>query len=420
MSDSEGIHDDKNRLSRGANVARISIFAMIVLTISKALVGFLYGAVSLLADAINSFSDIIASTLVWSSLKLASRSPNERFPYGYYRGESLASLFVSLLIIFSGLEIIYETSKSLFSPTQIAEGFIPILTSLFSISTYFLLAKYKKKVGMEIRSRSLITDSEHSIIDVYVGILVFIGIFLSVIGFPLIELGVALILGIYIIFEGLSHLKGSTLSLMDASPYPDRMEEIRKVAMQVPGVDDVHDLKIRRAGLVCFAEMHVSIASGTSVEQAHHVSHRIESELNAILPDLEDVTIHIEPVEKIVKRIAIPVDSTEASSCRTVSHFARAPAFCIIELTTGEITYIHCIQNPGSTAEKKRGILSADALSDEGVDTLVVVDIGRGPYDILTGRLISIFKLPPEPLTVQQVATMCANNELERHEPPQS
>jgi predicted Fe-Mo cluster-binding NifX family protein len=205
---------------------------------------------------------------------------------------------------------------------------------------------------------------------------------------------------------------------MDASPYPDRIDEILQAGLKVPGVDDIHDLKIRRAGLVCFAEMHISIASGTSIEQAHQVSHRIEIELHALLPDLESVTIHIEPSEKNVKHIAIPVNSTESSSCKTVEHFARAPAFCIVEVTTGEISNIHCIENPGAAAEKKRGILAADALSSESVDMLAAVDIGRGPFDILTGRLISIYKLPSKPLTIQQVATMCANNELERYEPP--
>ena len=409
-----------NKFSLGEKVAKVSILSMIALTIIKGLVGFYYGSVALIADAINSFSDIFASALILSGLSLAQRDPNEKFPYGYYRGETLASLLVSIMIIVSGIEIVWESANKILNPIPISEGLLPLIAAATSAVTYYILARYKRSVGLKIGSNGLIADSKHSIVDVYAGVLVFISIIFSVAGLAIVEVGVAVAIGLYIIKEGYILTKDSALSLMDAAPYTENLDEIKEIARKVPGVADVHDIRIRRAGPVCFAEMHVSIASGTSIDQAHQLSHRIESELATILPDLESVTIHIEPTEKTVKKIAIPVDSTDASLCRTVTHFARSPAFCIVKITTGEISDIHCIQNPGSTAEKKRGVLAADALSNEGVNMLVAVDIGRGPYDILTGRLISIYKLPSKPLTVQQVATMCANNELERYEPPQS
>lgn len=420
MTHNGNLERKTSKFSLGERVAKVSIISMIALTILKGYVGFFYGSVALIADAINSFSDIFASTLILSSLSLAQRDPNEKFPYGYYRGETIASLLVSIMIIVSGAEIVWESANKIFNPIPISEGLLPLIAAATSAVTYYALARYKMSVGMKIGSNGLVADSKHSIVDVYAGALVFMSIIFSVAGLAIVEVIVAIAIGLYIIKEGYSLTRDSALSLMDASPYSENMDEIKEIARRVPGVADVHDIKIRRSGPVYFAEMHISIASGTSIDQAHQLSHRIESELDTVIPDLESVTIHIEPSEKTIKTIAIPVDSTDASTCTTVSHFARAPAFCVVTIVSGEVTKIHCEENPGLSVEKKRGILASDVLSKESVDILVTGDIGRGPYDILTGRLISIYKLPDKPLTVQQVATMCINNELEIYNPPQS
>lgn len=281
--------------SEGEKVAKISVACMVFLTILKGGVGIAYGSVALIADAINSFSDILASALIWSGLRLAGRGANERFPYGYFRAETLASLVVSIMIVITGLQIISEAIMKLFDPLPLTVSIIPLIAALTSSIIYFGLAKYKKRVGLAIGSHGLVADSTHSMLDVYSGIIVFIGILFSMGGIPIAEILVAAFIGLYILKEGGFLAKDAVLSLMDAIPDEKYREQIERVAEQYPDIEDIHEIKIRRAGPILFAEMHMHVVGEMSVERAHHLTEHIEEDLCKAIEDLEIVSVHVEP-----------------------------------------------------------------------------------------------------------------------------
>lgn len=118
-------------LERGENAAKYSTLANLVLAIIKGVVGVLSGSIALLADAVHSFSDIFGSLAVYIGLRLSRRKPDEKFPYGYYKFETLASLIISVIIILSGLYIIIESLNGILAPKAIN---IP----LFAISVALL------------------------------------------------------------------------------------------------------------------------------------------------------------------------------------------------------------------------------------------------------------------------------------------
>jgi len=88
-----------------------STYVTIMLTGIKATVGLLSGSIALLADAVHSLSDIFTSLAVWLGMKLSQRRPSERFSYGFYRVETLAFLVVSVVVAFSGVQVLLESLK---------------------------------------------------------------------------------------------------------------------------------------------------------------------------------------------------------------------------------------------------------------------------------------------------------------------
>jgi cation diffusion facilitator family transporter len=411
----------ERRFEEGEIVAKVSIVAMLCLTILKGLVGWYYNSVALWADAVNSFSDIFASALVLSGLHLTGRKPSDRFPYGYYRAENLASFIVSLLVIFSGAEIIWESIGTLIQPMEIVGNILPLAAAAISASTYYALARYKKSVGKRIGSQSLVADSKHSKADVYASLLVFAGIGLSLLGIGIVEVAVALIVGVYVVKEGLELSKESVLTLMDASPYPDKSKEMKQVAEEIPGVLDIHDMRLRQAGPVIFAEAHITVVRNLSIEEAHALSDKIEEELRRVVPDLETVTIHMDPEESHTLRVAVPVEADEGRDSRVLKHFGRIPVFGVADLEDEKIENLHFVHNPGHEADRRRGVKTVDALSQESVDAVVVGDIGRSPFDMLRGRFITIFRLPDGVKDLEAVLDMVAKDELDRMvEPPES
>ena len=414
MSIDDYARPDRSKYVKGEKVEKTSALLMVFLAIMKGSIALLSGSVALMADAINSLADIFASIMVWSGLRLAGRDPNDRFPYGYYRGETLASFVVAIMIIIAGAGIALQSASTITKATPIIGTILPIAAALTSAIIYFILSKYKLKVGNEIGSPSLIADSKHSMLDVYAGVLVLAGVVFSIIGYPIIEILVALMLAAYIMKEGVVLMRDSALSLMDASPIPERHEEIRRVAEGVHGVVDVHNIKVRVAGSVYFCEMHATMSKEMPLDHAHTLTDEMEALLKQLIPELESVLIHMEPEKKIL-RVAVPVSTYEGISSRVSQHFAKAPYFCVVEIVEKTVIAVESVENPGSTADKKRGLLAVESLiAGKGADAVVAADIGRGAFSVFRSELVVVYELPEGVSDVESIIKSFIQGELKR------
>jgi len=388
---------------------------MIFLTVLKGTVSLLSNSVALMADTVNSLSDIFASAMVWSGLKLAGRDPNERFPYGYYRGETLASLVVGTMILIAGVGIVWESADSIIDPTPLIGTVSPIAASLTSAIVYFVLSRYKLRVGKEIGSSSLIADSKHSMLDVYAGLLVFSGVVFSIIGYPIIEIFVALMLAAYIMKEGVVLMRDAALSLMDASPILEKHAEIRRLAEGVRGVVDVHDIKGRVAGSVFFCEMHATVNKDMPVDHAHALTDEIEALLRQRIPELESVTIHIEPAENEILRMAVPISEYKGISSGVSQHFAKAPYFCVVGIVENTVMTVESVENPGFTADKKHSLLAVESLiAGKGVDAVVAANVGKSAFSVFRSELVAVYELPAGTRDVESIIELFIQGELKR------
>jgi cation diffusion facilitator family transporter len=415
VSEEENAEPSRSKYVRGEKVEKIAVLLMIFLTVLKGTVSLLSNSVALMADTVNSLSDIFASAMVWSGLRLAGKDPNERFPYGYYRGETLASFFVGIMILIAGVGIVWQSAGNITDPTPLIGTVSPIAAAVTSAIVYFGLSRYKLKVGNEIASPSLIADSKHSMLDVYAGVLVLAGVVFSIIGHPIIEIFVALMLAAYIMKGGIVLIRDSALSLMDASPIPERHAEIRKVAEGVHGVVDVHDIKVRVAGSVYFCEMHATMSKEMPVDRAHALTDEMEALLKLLIPELESVIIHIEPAKKEILRVAVPTSEHKGLASEASQHFAKAPYFCVVEIVEKTVMTVESVENPGFTADKKRGFLAIESLiAGKGIDAVVAADIGRGAFSMFRSELVAVYELPAGMWDVESIIESFIQGELKR------
>ncbi len=406
--------NSKESFGKGQTVALVSLVVVAFLAITKAAVGFLYGSIALLADAVNSFSDILASGLVWSGLTLSQKEPTERFPYGYYRAETLASLVVSALIIFSGVEILWEAVRNIHSPIAVPLAIPPLAAAALSMILYYALFRYKKQVGSEIDSKGLVADAKHSLADVASGFIVFIGILLSGVGYPIAEVAVAILVGISVVKEGFSQAKDAVLYLMDACLSPEMVSEMRDLATKVKGITDVHDVRLRRAGPVYFGEMHITVNKNLSIKQAHMLADKVEAKIMENTENLENVTIHIDPTEESVHHIGVPVLEQNGLSSKLSPHFAKAPYFMIIVLKKENIESTVFIENPGQNLDRKRGIKAVETLDGQDVDTIMCNEIGEGTYELLTTKGVELYQIPADKSTVREVLNLFLGGNLQQ------
>jgi len=384
--------DDKTRINlrKGEKAAIYSSLTNLLLAILKGIIGILSGSIALIADSVHSFSDIVASLAVFIGLRLSQRKPDEMFPYGYYKIESFVSLIVSAIIIVTGIEIALESFNVFINPTTIEMPLISLSVAAFSAVISFLLARYKEKVGRDIDSQALINDGKHSFIDIFSSLIVFVGILSSYLGFLSIEGISGISVAFLIVYMGLKLAKYDVLVLLDASMDPEKLNEIKLIAKGVEGVENVHDVKVRRSGPFVFAELYLETEKGLSVRKASDITEEVKRTVKDEIRNLDTLTVQIEPYKKEKLRVAVPVENRKGLQSTVSEHFARAPYILFANVSNGEITDIVIKENPGVKLEKKKGLETADFLGKENVDVLIGNEVGEGPMYALNDKLIDV------------------------------
>jgi cation diffusion facilitator family transporter len=385
--------NQKSVLERGEKAAKVSSFVVALIGLTKGSVGFFSGSIALLAQAVDSLTDIFASLTVYVGLKVASRKPTDRFPYGYYRAETIASLLVAALIIFSGATILEESIMRFLSPEAVSCPQIALLVAAFSIPFLYFLAKYNKEIGEDINSQALIGQSKGFILDALSSVLVFFGVLSSYLGFSWIEAVVSALISVLIIKAGLELGKGAVLVLMDAVVHPDHFAKIKRLAEEVKGVVSVHDIKVRKSGPFYFGEMRLEVRKDLPVEKAHAISEKVELKLKQECNQIEILTIHIEPAKIEDFRIAIPIEQDKGMKSSLDTHFGSASHFIFVEIGQGEIKNWIVKPNLGAKLSRKQGITTAKFLIAEKATTLLAVELGEGPFHMLKDNLAEIYAI---------------------------
>ncbi len=406
---------DENRIPfrKGEEAARLSTIILLALGTLKGIVAVVSGSVALLAGTIDSFSDVFSSIAVWAGLRIAKKKPTERFPYGYYKAETFALLIVSFIIVASSVLIMLESFQKFFEVNVISFLDLALTAAALSAVIYFLLARYKERVGRQVGSQALISEGLHSMVDVYTSVLVFIGVFLASFGYQFVEALIGLVISVYVLIRGLWFGKDAVLVLMDVSPSPQRVKEMKEIAESVHGVKGTHDVRLRKAGPVFFGEMHVELQEGLSLERAHVISEEVEKGIKERFKDLELVTVHVGLAHRKKTRIAIPILEDKGVDSSVTLHFGSAPYFAFIEVEEGQVVGFYVKENEGARLSHKKGIQAAHLLVEEKVDVVLAGSLGEGPFHVLGDNLIQIYYLPKS-VEIREAVRLLNQNLLER------
>jgi cation diffusion facilitator family transporter len=410
--------NEKNQLFRkGERTAILSTAVLLAFTILKGTVSAISGSVALLADSIHSFADIFSSIAVWTGLKLVQKKPTERFPYGYYKAETLALLIVAVTIVVSGVLMLKEAMDKLFEPSVVLFPSVVLAVAAFSGLVSYFLGRYKKSVGSLIGSQSLVGEGQHSLVDVYTSLVVFAGVLFASLGYSVAEVLAGLAIGLYVMKVGLWFGKDAVLVLMDACLSPQKAREMKEIAEKVRGVRGVHDLRLHKSGPVSFGEMHIEVEEALPLEKAHEISDEIEKKIRERFKDIESITIHVEPAQKQKIKVGIPAVEDKGLKSKTSAHFGNVPFFAFIELENNQTKYVYVTVNSAARIARKKGIGAAQFLVNEKVDAVLAGGMGEGPFHLLRDNLVRIFVLP-EQVELKEAIRLLNENKLERMTAP--
>jgi cation diffusion facilitator family transporter len=281
----------------GIRVALLGILVNGVLATIKLVGGIVGNSYALIADAVESMTDIFSSFVVWRGLSVAVQPPDEEHPYGHGKAEPLAASFVSLMLLAASAGIAIESARGIFQPPHTPKSFtIWILLGVVVVKESLFRLVFK--VGEELTSTAVRSDAWHHRSDAITSAAAAIGISISIWGgkgYELADNYAALFASCVIAFNGIRLLKPAINELMDAQPSEDLQKEILGLARHCEGVLAVEKVLARKAGLSYLVDMHIEVDKGMTVEQAHDIAHLVKDRIREEIPKVVEVLIHVEP-----------------------------------------------------------------------------------------------------------------------------
>lgn len=373
-------------LKEGEIASRNIILLKVILFFLQLIVGFLSGSIVILAAALDSISDVVGLFASWFGLKIAQKQANEKFPYGYYKAESLATTTVSLVILYFGFNLFIKGINAFYTPKIIKEPILAMSLAFFSIFIALFLVKYLETVAKKINSSSLMANAQEKRIDILSSILVFLAVFANNFGILYLEAIVTILISLWVIKFGIENTLKSIYSLMDVSPSNHIDEKIKEIIASQKQVKKFKNLKIRKSGPLVFGEVEIEIASTIDVSKAHRITEEIEQEIKLKVPEVIHFTIHIEPSKITKSTIAIPVINNEGFESKISPGFTNSPFFAIVD------SNFNCKIIKNSFNKKDNSEHSvADLIVDMGVNVVLIKKIEEIAFHTLSDQMVEIY-----------------------------
>jgi cation diffusion facilitator family transporter len=274
-----------------------SIVGNTCLAIIKGLAGFFGNSYALIADAIESTTDIFASFLVLFGIKYSNKPADKNHPYGHGRAEPLITFLVVVFLITSATIIAYESIINIRTPHELPKSWTLIVLGVIIVWKEFSFRLVLKR-SLETKSSSLKADAWHHRSDAITSVAAFIGISIALLlgkGYESADDWAALLASGFIIYNSYLIFRPALGEIMDEHLNDDLIEEIRRVSHQVEGIIDTEKCFIRKAGMKYHVDLHAIVNGSISVKEGHDLAHNLKDTLRKEIPEIGYVLIHVEP-----------------------------------------------------------------------------------------------------------------------------
>ncbi|MDA8214728.1 MAG: cation diffusion facilitator family transporter [Nitrospiraceae bacterium] len=282
-----------DRTSEIRKVLLITLLLNILVSAAKIFYGYITGSISIFSDGFHSLFDGVSNIVGLIGIYIASHPPDEKHPYGHRKYETVFTIFVGLLMLFTCFEVFRKVYESLTGRHETtittASFFVMVITLIINI----FVSAYEKRKGEKLSNEFLIADSRHTKSDIYVSLGVIVSLVFIKLGFPIADPIAGAVVGIFIAKAGIDIIRESTETLVDRTQMDTSI--IKEIACSVNGVMECHEIRTRGTRSHVFIDLHILVDPSLSVENAHRIAEAVEKEIKSKISEVVDVVVHIEP-----------------------------------------------------------------------------------------------------------------------------
>jgi cation diffusion facilitator family transporter len=287
----------RDKLESGAHLALVGMGLNASLCAAKIGVGVVGHSFALIADGVESLLDILSSMLIWAGLKYAAKPADATHPYGHGKAEPMAAILGSVMILGAGTGLAVESIRAITLPRSAPAFYtLPVLVGVVIVKE--IHSRRVQKMARATSSTAIEADALHHRTDAITSFAALVGITVALIGgkgYHKADNWAALFACAIIGYNGLRIFWPSLLDLMDTAPPKNIQERVRNASLEVDGVAETEQCRVRKMGLEYYVDLHVKVDGAMSVTEGHGIAHQVKDAVRLAVPEVADVLVHIEP-----------------------------------------------------------------------------------------------------------------------------
>jgi len=290
----------KQRERKGILAVTLGLAANIFLAALKTSIGVLGHSPALLADGINSISDVAYGIVVTVFIRLAGKPPDEEHPYGHNQMESVAAVIVGSFVMTTAIAIFWDTVNNVydlmvgqgdFSGAAIGALWVALLTVALKLG----LAILTRRIGQQTQNVAVLALAYDHRNDVFSAMAATIGIFFGRMGYPWVDPLAGALVALVILRTGIEILRESTTDLMDTLPGRALARQITGLLNSIPGVKQVEEIHSHRFGPYLVANVTIGVEGSLSVADGDIIATQVERTLTEHIEFMRRVHVHYHP-----------------------------------------------------------------------------------------------------------------------------
>lgn len=295
------------RESRSLLAVNLGLVSNILLAALKTTVGILGHSPALLADGINSTSDVAYYVVVRVFMSLARKPADDEHPYGHQQLENIAALVVGAFVITTAVTIFWDAVNKVYDlwagPGAGTDAeWVTLAIALFTVAFKVVLTAVTRRIGRQTKNPAVFALAYDHRNDIFAAAAASLGIFLGRMGTPWMDPLAGALVALVILRTGVEILRESSKDLMDTLPGRELHDRIVDATKAVAGVEQIEEILAHRFGPSLVVNVTIGIDGSLSVAEGDRIATRVEHILGEEIDFLERVHVHYHPARQGVLR----------------------------------------------------------------------------------------------------------------------
>ena len=294
--------DIENRQRKVVQVVNLGLGANIVLAGLKTLIGILGSSPALLAEGVNSTSDVAYYLVVSVFMRLARKPADNEHPYGHGQLESISALIIGSFVITTAIAIFWDAVNNVFDlwrgvGTHYAAQAITLVVALITVIAKILLTMHTRQIGRDTDNPAVMALAYDHRNDIFSAVGASVGILMSQFGVLWADPMAGALVALVILRTGLGIVRDSSKDLMDAVPSQSLARKIQNLLLKIPGIYQVEEVHTHRFGPYLVVNLTIGVDGSMTVENGDKIATQAEAVLYREIEFLGRVHIHYHPAE---------------------------------------------------------------------------------------------------------------------------